>query len=91
MKSRLIVPDSEVHKAEGTGRRACLTWMTNCPSTPHGAGLLCYANGRTLSSLIFHMLRETLGAIILTADPERVRQVLRLFESEPEVGQPTHD
>ncbi len=43
------------------------------------------------SSLIFRLLRETLGAIILTADPERVRQVLKLFESEPEVGQPTHD
>jgi len=65
--------------------------MTNCPSTPHGAGVLCYANGRALSSLIFRMLREALDAIILTADPDRVRLVLRLFESETEVGQPTHD
>jgi hypothetical protein len=37
------------------------------------------------------MLRETLGAIILTTDPEKVRRTLRLFESEPELGQPTHD
>ena len=43
------------------------------------------------AGLIFRMLRETLGAIILTTDPEKVRQTLRLFESEPGIGQPTHD
>jgi hypothetical protein len=53
--------------------------------------VLCYAKGRVLAGLIFRMLRETLGAIILTTDPEKVRQTLRLFESEPELGQPTHD
>ena len=91
MKSRLIVPGSEVDKAAGIGRRACLSWMTNCPSTPHDAGVLCYANGRALARLIFRILRETAGAIILTTDPEKVRQTLRLFESEPEMGQPIHD
>jgi len=91
MKSRLIVPDSEVLKAAGIGRCPCLAWMTNCPLTPHGVGVLCYAKGRVLAGLIFRMLRETLGAIILTTDPEKVRQTLRLFESEPELGQPTHD
>ena len=91
MKSRFIVPDSEVRKAAGIGRRTHLTRMTNSPLTPHGVGVLCYAKSRVLGSLLFRMLCETLGAIILTTDPEKVRRTLRLLESEPELGQPTHD
>ena len=91
MKSRHIVPDPEVRKAAGIKGRACRNRMTNCPSTPHDAGVLCCANGRALARLIFRILRETVGAIILTTDPEKARQTLRLFESEPEMGQPIHD
>ena len=90
MKSRLVVPDSEVCKAMGIGRRANLTWMTNCPSTLHGPGVLCYTKSRVLSSLIFRLVREIPGAIILTADPERVRDGAE-SESEPGIGQQTHD
>ena len=91
MKTRLVVPDSEASKAAGIGRRSSLTWMTNCPLTPHGVGVLCYTNGRVLSGLIFRILRETLGAIILTTDPEKARETLGLLESEPGRGHVTHD
>jgi hypothetical protein len=37
------------------------------------------------------MLRETLDAIILVTDPEKVRETLGLPESEPGIGQATHD
>ena len=87
MKTRFIVPDSGARKAAGIGRRSSLTWMTNCPLTPHGVGVLCFTNGRVLGGLIFRMLRETLGAIILITDPEKVRETLGLSESEPEIGQ----
>ncbi len=91
MKTRLIVQDSEARKAAGIGRRSSLTWMTNCPLTPQGIGVLCYTNSRVLSGLIFRILRETLAAIILTTDPEKVRETLGLLESEPGIGQVTHD
>ena len=39
----------------------------------------------------FCMLRETLDAIILVTDPEKVRDTLGLLENEPEIGQATHD
>jgi hypothetical protein len=88
MKTCLIAPDAR--KAAEIGRRTSLAWMTKCPSTPHNVGVLC-ANGRVLSGLIFHMLRETLGAIILITDPEKVRETLGLPESEPGIGHVTHD
>jgi hypothetical protein len=91
MKTRLIMSNSEARKAAGIGRRSSLTWMTNCPLTPHGVGVLCYTNGRVLSGLIFRILRETLGAIILTTDPEKVRETLGLLENEPGIEQVTHD
>jgi len=90
MKTRLIVPDSEANRAAGVRRCPSLTWMTNCRLTPHGVGVLCCTNGRVLSGLVFRILRETLGAIILSADPEKVRVTLGLLESEP-VNQVTHD
>jgi hypothetical protein len=37
------------------------------------------------------MFREILGAIILIADPEKVRETLALLESEPGIGHVTHD
>ena len=91
MKTRLIVPDSEARKAAGIGRRSSLTWITNCPLTPHGSWVLCYTSGRVLSGLLFRILRETLGAIILTTDPEKVRETLGLLENEPGMEQVTHD
>jgi hypothetical protein len=65
--------------------------MTKCPLTPRGVGVLCYTNGRVLGSLIFRIFRETLGAIILITDPEKVHETLGLMESEPEIGHRTHD
>jgi hypothetical protein len=53
--------------------------------------VLCYTNGRVLSGLIFRILRETLGAIILTTDPEKARETLGLLESEAGIEQVTHD
>jgi hypothetical protein len=53
--------------------------------------MLCYTNGRLLSGLVFRILRETLAAIVLTTDPEKVRETLRLLESEPGIEQVTHD
>ena len=91
MKTRLIVPDSEASKAAGIGRRSSLTRTTNRPLTPHGSWVLCYTSSRVLGGLIFRILRETLGAIILTTDPEKVRETLGLLESEPEIEQVTHD
>jgi hypothetical protein len=39
----------------------------------------------------FCILRETLDAIILITDPEKVRETLGLLESEPGIGQATDD
>jgi len=64
--------------------------MKKCPLTPHGVGVLCYANGRVLSGLIFRILRESLGAIIMITDPEKVRETLGLLENEPGIGHVTH-
>jgi hypothetical protein len=88
MKTLLVVPDSAARKAAGIGRRSRLTWMTHCP---RGVGVLCYRNGRVLSGLIFRILRETLGAIILTTDPEKVREALGLADGEPGIEQVSHD
>ncbi len=91
MKTRLIVPDSEARTAAEIGRRSSLTWMTSCPLTPHGVGALCCTNGRVLSGLIFRIVRETLNAIILTTDPEKVREMLGLLESEQGIKHVTHE
>jgi hypothetical protein len=53
--------------------------------------VLCYTNGRVLGGLIFRILRETLGAIILTTDPEKVRETLELLENKPGTEQATHN
>ncbi len=65
--------------------------MTNFPLTLHGVGTLCYTNSRMLGGLILRILRETPGAILLTTDPEKVRETLRLFERGPGIEQVTHD
>lgn len=91
MKTRLMVPHLEARKAAELGWRSSLTRMTNCPLTLHGVGMLCYATGRVLSGLIFRIVRETLGAIIIITDPEKVRETLQLLESKPGIGQVTHD
>jgi len=91
MKTRLIVPDSEASKAAGIRRRSNLAWMKSCPLTPHGAGRLCYTNGRVLSGLIFRMLCETLSAIILITDPDKARETLTRLENESGIERVTHD
>ena len=91
MKTRSIVSDSDARKAAEIARRSSLTWMTKCPLTPRGVWVLCYTKGRVLGGLIFPMFREILGAIILIADPEKVRETLALLESEPGIGHVTHD
>jgi len=91
MKTRPIVSDSDARKAAGTGRRSSLTWMTTCPLTPRGVGVLCYTNCRVLGGLIFRIIREIPGALVLTADPEKARETLGLLESEPGRGHVTHD
>jgi hypothetical protein len=91
MKTGALVSDPEARKTAGIWRRSGVTWITNCPPGPHGVVPLCYTNGRLLSGLIFRILRETLAAIILTTDPQKVRETLGLLESEPALGRVTHD
>jgi hypothetical protein len=91
MKTRSIVSDSDARKAAEIARRSSLTWMTKCPLTPRGIGALCCTNGRVLGSLVFRILRETPGAMILITDPEKVRETLGLPESEPGMGHVVRD
>lgn len=86
MKARPVVPDSETCRA--ADKRLGPAWKG--PSTPHGRGMLCYGRGRSLGGLIFRMLRESVGAIILITDPEKVRETLGLLEHKPGIGRATH-
>jgi hypothetical protein len=91
MKTRLIVPDPEAPTSAEIGRRSGLARITNRPSTLHGIGMLCYRNGCVLSGLIFGAVRETLRAIIMITDPQKVRETLELLEREPGIEQVNHD
>jgi hypothetical protein len=91
MKTRLTVRDSRARKAAGIGRNSRLIRIVKSLSTPHVTAVLCCKNGRVLSGSIFRVLHETLGAIIMITNPERVRETLGLLEGEPEAGQATHD
>jgi hypothetical protein len=91
MKTRLILRDSRARKAAGIGRNSRLIRMAKGLLTPHGTAVLCCRNGRVLSGSIFRILHETLGAIIMITNPEKVRETLGLLEGEPEVRQASHD
>jgi hypothetical protein len=81
-KTILIVPDSPSRKAAGVRQRSRLTWETNHPSSTFGLGVLLYHNDDVLDGARFRVLRDTLGARILTTDPMRVCRALDLPEGE---------
>jgi hypothetical protein len=90
MKSRLTEPDSEKGKRGGTGKRPSRPGAETGPLSAREVALICCAKARSLGSLIFRILRETPRVIVLTTDPQRVREALGRTENEPGKRQ-THD
>jgi len=88
MKTRPVVLDSETCRAADSSQPLGRAWK--CPSIPHGRAMRCYAKGRSLGGLIFRVLRESAGAIVMITDPETVRETLGLLEAEPGIGHTTH-
>lgn len=50
------------------------------PLALHGREMLCHEKELGLIGVIFRLLRESLGAIILITDPDKVLETLRLSE-----------
>ncbi len=83
MKTVLIVPESLARQAAGIPERSRLTWSEWHPGSYNGIGVLTYDNGNSLYGSDFRLLRDKLGARIVTSDPKRVRRALCLSEREP--------
>jgi hypothetical protein len=91
MKSVLVVPDSPARRTARIRPRSRLTWATKNSDGEYGMGVIVHHGRRLLDGYNFRILREILGARILTTDPAKVREVLGLPESEPGIEQVGHD
>ena len=91
MKSRLIEPDPESREAMGIWRRFRRIRTLDRPLTARNIALSFCENALILVGLVFGTLRETLRAIIMITDPDRVRETLGLRESDSGVRRVTHD
>jgi hypothetical protein len=91
MKSVLVVPDSPVRRTARIRQRSRLTCSTKNSENEYGMSLIVHHRWNLLDGYNFRVLRETMGARILTTDPTKVRKVLGLPESEPGIEEVCHD
>lgn len=71
-------------KADGKGRGP--------EALPAGTGEgTCLPSGAGFGTSIVRILGETLGAIIMITDPEKVRETLESWENETAIGEAAHD
>jgi hypothetical protein len=91
MKTVLIVPDSPARKAARIRQRSRLTSTTKHVANDYGMGVIVHHKWAVLDGYNFRVLRETLGARIVTTNPKEVCRALGLSESEPGIERVAHD
>ena len=89
MESVLIVPDSPARRRAHVRLRSRLTWPTSQSKDEHGLGVIIDHRWSVLDGYNFRILRDGLGAKILTMHPDRVCRALDVPEGEPGIEKPT--
>lgn len=88
MKCRLIIPRPPVTLPDGRVIKSMenysfpLRWTNHHPASSYGLGVILSPNTKVVDAHAFRYWRDTIGAYIVTDDPERVRAALGLEPNE---------